>query len=130
MDKQERIKRFGEVFTPKWVVDQMLDALPEDAFEPGKTFLEPTCGDGAFLVEILRRKFERCRCRKDYSHALDDVYAMEIQQDNVAETIRRCEELCRSYFKPSKQDLETLRDHVIQCDSLKVMRLLARWMRE
>ena len=130
LDKQERIKRFGEVFTPKWVVDKMLDELPEDAFEPGQTFLEPTCGDGAFLVEILRRKFERCRSQKDFSQALDDVYAMEIQADNVAETIRRCEELCRSYFAPSKQDLETLRDHVIQCDSLKVMKLLGRWMRE
>ena len=130
LDKQGRIKRFGEVFTPKWVVDKMLDELPEDAFEPGRTFLEPTCGDGAFLVEILRRKFECCRCRADYSRALDDVYGMEIQADNVEETVRRCEELCRSYFAPSKQDLETLRDHVIQCDSLKVMRLLRRWMRE
>lgn len=56
---KQRVKDFGEVFTPIWVVNEMLDELEKesDAFsDVGKTFLEPTCGTGNFVVEIYRRK--------------------------------------------------------------------------
>ena len=130
MTKKERIRKFGEVFTPDHVVRDMCDMLEKenpDCFEPERTFLEPTCGDGAFVEEILRRKFDRCKCRTDYTVSLISVYAMEIQADNVEKTIRRMEDLCRQYFKPSKAELEIINDHVIQCDSLKVMKLLERY---
>jgi len=62
-DKQvkskERVQKHGEVFTPQWVVNDMLDLLPADVWEPGKTFLEPACGEGAFLVEIYKRKLQK-----------------------------------------------------------------------
>ena len=51
-----------EVFTPEWLVKDMCDMLEHesaDAFEPAKTFLEPTCSDGNFVVEILRRTVNR-----------------------------------------------------------------------
>ena len=103
----------------------MLERESPGCFEPGTSFLEPTCGDGAFVLEILRRKFARCRCRKDYTTALRSLYAMEIQADNVEKTITRVTELCRAYFNPSKQELRIIKDHVIQADSLKVMRMIA-----
>ena len=56
----ERVKDHGEVFTPKWVVDKMLDQ-PEIAAKVADlsaTFLEPSAGEGAFLVEILRRRLQ------------------------------------------------------------------------
>lgn len=128
LDKKERIRQFGEVFTPDHVVSEMCDMLERESpgcFEPGTTFLEPTCGDGAFVLEILRRKFARCRGRKDYTEALRSVYAMEIQADNVEKTIARVTELCRESFTPTKQELQIISDHVIQADSLKVMRMIA-----
>ena len=130
LTKEERIRKFGEVFTPDHVVRDMCDMLEKEnpgCFEPEKTFLEPTCGDGAFVAEILRRKFGRCKCRTDYTAALVSVYAMEIQADNVQKTIDRVTALCWEYFKPTKEELEIIRDHIIQCDSLKVMKLLERW---
>lgn len=131
LSKAERVRRYGEVFTPEWVVKDMCDMLeannPEqDVFAPWTTFLEPTCGDGAFVLEILRRKFQRCTCRQDYTTALESVYGFELQADNVAECIRRVTELCRQYFKPTKDELQIIEDHYIQCDSLKIMRLLAK----
>ena len=129
MDQRQRdlVRKFGEVFTPKPIVDQMCDALEKespDAFEIGKTYLEPTCGDGVFMLEILRRKFERCRKRSDYTAALASVWAMDIQRKNVDATIVNVIALCRRYIQPSRTELEIIQNHVILCDSLKVMRMM------
>lgn len=129
LSKSEKVKRFGEVFTPPHIVRQMCDMLEEqnperDVFAPGTTFLEPTCGDGAFVVEILTRKFARCRKRADYTTALRSVYAMELQADNVAACIENVTELCREYFSPTKAELEIINDHIIQADALKVMKMM------
>lgn len=124
LTKSERVRKYGEVFTPQWIVDKMCDDLPEDAFEPERTFLEPACGEGVFVCEILRRKFSSCKRREDFSTALASVYAMDIQQRNVDATIEAVTALCAEYFKLSKKDAEIIRDHVILCDSLKVMRMM------
>lgn len=129
LTKAERIRQFGEVFTPLHTVREMLDTLEASdptVFDPARTFLEPTCGDGAFVVEILRRKFERCQRPSDYRTALESVYGFELQADNVRVCIRNVTELCYGYFRPTKQDMQIINDHVIQCDGLKVMKLLAR----
>jgi hypothetical protein len=128
LSKADRIRKYGEVFTPEWVVNAMLDMLERESqgcFAPEKTFLEPTCGDGNFVVEILRRKFERCRTRKDYTTALKSVYGLDIQADNIAECIRRVTALCKQYFKPTKDELQIINDHYIMCDSLKIMRMIS-----
>ena len=127
LSKADRVRKFGEVFTPPEIVRQMCDILEAeepDAFAPEKTYLEPTCGDGAFVTEVLRRKFARCRKRSDYTAALRSVYAMEIQADNVEACIANVEALSREWFAPTQAELETIRDHVIQADSLKVMRMI------
>lgn len=128
LTKDERIRKYGEVFTPPDVVSHMCDMLEDEspgAFAPDKTFLEPTCGDGAFVVEILRRKFDSCRTRSDFTTALSSVYGLEIQADNVAECIRRVTALCQRYFKPTRAELQIINDHYIMCDSLKVMRMMS-----
>ena len=128
LSREDRVKRFGEVFTPKWMVEKMCDMLEAESpgcFEPERTFLEPTCGDGAFVVEILRRKFDRCRKREDFTVALKSVYGFEIQADNVARCIDNVEWLCVRYFRPTQEEKQIISDHIIQCDSLKVMKLLA-----
>ena len=125
---KERVNKFGEVFTTPWLASDMCDMLERenpDAFEIDKTFLEPTCGEGVFVLEILRRKFARCKKRADYTTALKSVYAMELQADNVAVTIRNVEQLCREHFKPTKEELQIISDHVIQADSLKILRMMA-----
>lgn len=127
MDKKERIQKYGEVFTPQWLVEEMCDMLEKEnsgCFLPQTTFLEPACGYGVFVLEILRRKFANCHKRVDYTMAINSVWAMEIQEDNVKKTIDNVIQLCKKHFSPSIQDIQTINDHIIQCDSLKVMKLL------
>lgn len=93
---RDRVKSYGEVFTPRFMVDQMLD-LVTDELETGpdfvdKTFLEPAAGDGNFLVRILHRKLQAIQTRLDREtwpleslFALASIYAIELLQDNHAD---------------------------------------------
>ncbi|MBR1728551.1 MAG: Eco57I restriction-modification methylase domain-containing protein [Selenomonadaceae bacterium] len=76
----ERIKKFGEVFTPKNIVDLMLNQI-EDL--NSKTILEPAAGEGAFLIEILRRKLQETTTIEKMLLALKSIYGIEKQADNV-----------------------------------------------
>lgn len=90
---RHRVKTYGEVFTPRAMVDQMLDLVSGD-LESGegfvdKTFLEPAAGDGNFLVAILQRKLAAIEERLDpvvWSReslfALASIYAIELLEDN------------------------------------------------
>ena len=130
LSKAEKVRNFGEVFTPEKTVREMCDMLEAESpgcFKPERTFLEPACGDGAFVAEILRRKFDRCKCRRDYTVALESVYGFEIQADNVEKCIQNLTILCCQYFKPTKAEEQIINDHIIQCDALKVMKLLAQF---
>lgn len=121
---KERVEKFAEVLTAQREVEAMCNLIPNEMYEPRTTYLEPTCGEGVFLLEILRRKFKRCKSRKDYSTAINSIYGMDIQADNVKITIENIISLCEEYFKPSKADIETINNHIIMCDSLKIMMLL------
>lgn len=90
---RERVKSYGEVFTPRYMVDQMLDLVrPELETGPrfvDKTFFEPAAGDGNFLVAILHRKLKAIsrRYQKEFwstesLFALASIYAVELLEDN------------------------------------------------
>jgi len=84
---KKRIKEQGEVFTPQWLVDEMLDKLPQDVFtNPEKTFIDPACGDGNFLVRVLRRKIQN---GSTPLQALQTTYGVDIMEDNVQACRRR-----------------------------------------
>lgn len=90
---RHRVKTYGEVFTPRYMVDKMLDLVREE-LETGpdfvdKTFLEPAAGDGNFLVAILRRKLQAIEKRfpskewpRESLFALASIYGVEFLQDN------------------------------------------------
>ena len=85
---KERVEKYGEVFTPENIVKDMLNLIPEpETIE--RTYLEPSCGDGNFLVEILNRKLALCSSFKDVLIAVGSIYAIDIQADNVLEARRR-----------------------------------------
>lgn len=85
-----RVKELGEVFTPAALVSEMLDKLPADCWLPGKTFLEPSCGTGNFLVQILQRKLA---AGHPPLQALATIYGIDIMPDNIAESKRRLLEI-------------------------------------
>ncbi|MFS0712255.1 DNA methyltransferase [Microbacterium sp. 2P01SA-2] len=96
MKSRDRVRTYGEVFTPRHMVDQMLDLVSDDLEDwpdfVDKTFLEPAAGDGNFLVAILHRKLRAVQKRlspevwSDESlFALASIYGIELLEDNHEE---------------------------------------------
>ena len=102
----------------------MMEKENPGCFMPKTTFLEPTCGEGSMVLEVLRRKFANCHIRSDFTAAIESVYAMELLPDNVKKTIENVNALCEEHFKPTKNERKTIENHVIQADALKVMRMI------
>lgn len=91
---KQRVADHGEVFTPVWIVDAMLDLLKGETERIDSRFLEPACGSGNFLVQILRRKLaavEKKYGQSDFERryfallGLMCIYGVELLPDNVAE---------------------------------------------
>ena len=53
---KKRVADHGEVFTPAWLVEAMLDLVKGETERINSRFLEPACGSGNFLVRVLQRK--------------------------------------------------------------------------
>jgi|TARA_B110000261_G_C12978099_1_gene315250 hypothetical protein len=100
-----RVKATGEVFTPTDLVQEILDTLDQEVFtDSKKTFLDPTCGDGQFLGEVLIRKMEN---GSTFEQALSTVYGVDLMQDNV--------ELCRERLLCGREDLRHIVEQNIVC---------------
>jgi hypothetical protein len=91
---KQRVADHGEVFTPGWLVDAMLDLVKEETERIDSRFLEPACGSGNFLVKILQRKLAAVEVKysksdfekKHYAlFALMCIYGVELLQDNIEE---------------------------------------------
>ena len=77
----ERVKETGEVFTPTDLVVEILMGLPTSMFAPGKTVIDPACGDGQFLMAVKWLKVIEFNMSQD--EALEDIYGVDIMRDNV-----------------------------------------------
>ena len=87
---KQRVKDFAEVFTNKREVKAMCGLVRSERWSNiESTVLEPACGNGNFIVEILARKYSHCKTEKDGLKALASVVGIDIQQDNVDECRER-----------------------------------------
>lgn len=81
MKTKERIKNIGEVFTPNFIVEEMLDSIPQNVLcDPEKTILEPTCGEGVFILSVIKR---RIKSGVDIEKAISSIYGLDIMEDNI-----------------------------------------------
>ena len=79
-----------EFFTPKFLCDEMLDKIPEEDWKDiTKTFLDPTCGNGNFLVNIYECKLKWCNSVNDSLIALNSIWGTELMEDNTDECRNR-----------------------------------------
>ena len=115
---RKRVKDFAEVYTPSWIVKDMI-ALT-DAHIPSRTILEPSCGNGAFLFEILSQKLEQSKNVEDAWTSLRSLYGIDIQEDNVIECRDRiCSLFLSKYPNEDKSEiLETLTFNIVCGDFL------------
>ena len=78
---KERIKLNAEVFTPEWLIDQMLDQLPQHVWkDENLTWLEPAAGNGNMIVRIAQRRLEAGQSPKAI---LSTIKAIELMEDNA-----------------------------------------------
>lgn len=90
---KDRVSNFGEVFTPAWLVDEMLDLVRPSLLEPDFRVLEPACGTGNFLVRIAELRMQKIVDELSDGEslfpkilmAMRTLFGVELQRDNVDE---------------------------------------------
>ena len=91
---KQRVADHGEVFTPAWMVEDMLDLVKHESERIDARVLEPACGSGNFLVSVLARKFLMVQARHGKSEfekrhyalfAVMCIYGIELLEDNAEE---------------------------------------------
>lgn len=100
---KQRVADHGEVFTREQEVNAMLDLIEVRPLQDEATYLEPACGDGNFLIQILKRKLEIVEknyrtSQREYEFytvlAVCSIYGIELLKDNV----KACRKRLLSYF--------------------------------
>lgn len=113
------VRAHGEVYTPQRLVCAILDNIPEAACQIGSTYLEPACGNGNFLAEILRRKLDRCVTEQDCIVALSSIYGIDILPDNVAEARQRLLEIFETRCGRTEEAAKILDWNIVCGDFLR-----------
>ena len=128
---QERSDNLGEVFTPAELVNEMLDTLPEDSWDQGEKFIDPACGNGNFLVGVIKKKIEK---GSDILKALSTTYGIDIMEDNIAECRRRILHLVvgdQEFINPLdyREHAEIIKRNIRCADSLSqpIGKILETW---
>jgi hypothetical protein len=110
---KQRVADHGEVFTPAWMVEAMLDLVKDETERIDSRFLEPACGSGNFLVQIMRRKLAAVELKygnsdfeqRHYSLlALMCLYGIELLADNIAECRANLQEILADYLNLDESD--------------------------
>lgn len=110
---KKRVADHGEVFTPPWLVEKMLDRVQGETERIDSRFLEPACGSGNFLVPILQRKLAAVEAKYGRSAfekqhyallALTSLYGIELLDDNIAECRANMLEVFAGYLRIDEQE--------------------------
>lgn len=104
---RDRVVNHGEVFTSDREVGSMLNLVKDQVERPEATFLEPACGDGNFLIEILKRKLDSIsiykRSQLEYEKwcfiCVSSLYGVELMYDNVCECRKRLSDYTIKVYK-------------------------------
>ena len=133
---RQRVIDHGEVFTPRWMVDAMLDLVKDESERIESRFLEPACGSGNFLIPVLERKLSTVKARygkSDFENphfallALMSIYGIELLEDNTVECRANLLETFSAYLKVSETDpayeaaRHVLGVNIVQGDALTML---------
>lgn len=119
---RQRVADHGEVFTPLWLVNDMLDLVKGETERIDSRFLEPACGSGNFLVPVLERKLAAVQARygsSDFERrhfalfGLMCVYGIELLADNVAECRARLLATFTRFLKGAPDEWGSAAEYVL-----------------
>ena len=106
----ERVKKNGEVFTPGPLVNDMLNKLPDEVWQKNKTFCDPACGDGNFLVNVLQRKIDKGHPPLE---ALKTIYGVDIMRDNILECSMRLLQIVKDFEPITEEHIYTVMRNIV-----------------
>jgi hypothetical protein len=133
---KKRVADHGEVFTPSWMVEMMLNLVKDEIERIDSRFLEPACGSGSFLVAVLQRKLVAVELkfrnsdfdRRHYALlALMCIYGIELLEDNIAECRANLLEIFSEYLNLEESDdlyraaLYVLSQNLVHGDALTML---------
>jgi N-6 DNA Methylase len=133
----KRVADHGEVFTPEWLVETMLDLVKDETERIDARFLEPACGSGNFLVRILQRKLATVELkygknefeRRHYAlFGLMCIYGIELLPDNIKECRENLLEIFASCLNLDQSDdlyagaAYVLSQNLVHGDATKMLR--------
>jgi N-6 DNA Methylase len=110
---KKRVADHGEVFTPPWLVEKMLDLVKGETERIDSRFLEPACGSGNFLLPVLQRKLSAVEAkfgRSDFEKgqyallAIMCTYGVELLPDNIVECRANMLEVFAEYLNLDETD--------------------------
>lgn len=110
---KQRVADHGEVFTPDWMVEDMLDLVKDESERIDSRVLEPACGSGNFLVPVLARKLATVQFRHGRSDfekrhyalfALMCTYGIELLEDNAEECRDNLTEVFNTFLGIDERD--------------------------
>lgn len=113
LKSKQRVADHGEVFTPPWMVEAMLDLVKGETERIDSRFLESACGSGNFLVQVIQRKLAAVEVkfgksdfeRRHYALlALMCIYGIELLADNIAECRANMLEILAVYLNLAESD--------------------------
>lgn len=132
---KKRVADHGEVFTPRWLVEDMLNLVQEETERIDSRFLEPACGSGNFLIPVLERKLAAVDLKygksdfekKHYAlFGLMCIYGIELLADNAEECRENLLTTFTDYLKISRDDVwaqaaaVVLHSNIVRGDALKM----------
>ena len=100
-----------DFFTPEDLANEILDKMPKEIWEQGKTFLDPTCGSGNLLIAVAKRKLSLGHNPTDI---LDSLFGMEIEEHYMEECRQGLLDVCGD----TKENRRIVEDHIITGDFL------------
>lgn len=133
---RKRVIDHGEVFTPSWMVEDMLDLVKIESERIDSRFLEPACGSGNFLKAVLTRKLAVVQSKYGKSEfekrhqalfALMCIYGIELLGDNISECKSILLEVFSTFLSLSPEDnllnaaQNVLNANILQGDALTLL---------
>lgn len=133
---KQRVADHGEVFTPEWMVEAMLDLVKSESERIDSRFLEPACGDGNFLVKVLQRKLSAVELKygkSDFERrqfallGVMCIYGIELLPDNIASCRANLLAIFAEYLNLSPSDdlyqaaFFVLSQNLVHGDAMKML---------
>lgn len=141
MKSRQRVADHGEVFTPSWMVDDMLNLVKDESERIDSRFLESACGSGNFLKIVLNRKLGTVKAKyskSDFENrhyalfSLMCIYGIELLEDNVKECRANLLGIFAKYLNLKTEDVwyqaaqHVLDANILHADALTLMNVDGR----